>query len=68
MRVTDPVCGRQLDLADALAFEIHEGWSYFFCSEACRDQFLAAPEEFADQPVSPCGRHASFKALPRDDL
>ena len=40
-RVTDPVCGMEVDPATtALTAEV-EGSRYYFCSTECRDQFLA---------------------------
>ncbi|WP_431190556.1 YHS domain-containing protein [Bauldia litoralis] len=46
MDVTDPVCGKTIDLGAAESAE-HHGWAYFFCSEACRAAFLAAPHRYA---------------------
>lgn len=48
--VTDPVCGGAFDLGDAAAHEHHDGWAYFFCSNRCRDRFLADPDGYANQP------------------
>lgn len=36
----DPVCGMTVDRSKALRLE-HAGGTHFFCSESCRDQFLA---------------------------
>lgn len=44
--VTDPVCGMHLALEKAVAQAEHEGWAYFFCSNACHELFLAAPERY----------------------
>jgi trehalose synthase len=41
----DPVCGRRIDPDQAPRLE-HQGSTYAFCSEACRQHFLAAPERF----------------------
>jgi len=38
--VADPVCGTFVDPATAVAVT-HNGDRHFFCSAACRDQFLA---------------------------
>ena len=43
--VTDPVCGMKVDRAKALRLS-HAGRTYSFCSEHCRDQFEAAPEQY----------------------
>jgi len=50
MRVRDPVCGRQLQLAEAAAMLDHRGWAHFFCSAACRDAFRTNPVRFANGP------------------
>jgi YHS domain-containing protein len=44
----DPVCGRELKRADAAAAIDHHGTVYFFCSEACKQQFVADPTLFVD--------------------
>ncbi len=46
--VTDPVCGTHLALEKAVAQEEHEGWAFFFCSNACHRFFLAAPEQYSE--------------------
>lgn len=44
--VRDPVCGMTVDPATA-AFEAeHQGTTYYFCSQSCRDQFEQDPERF----------------------
>jgi YHS domain-containing protein len=43
----DPVCGRELKRADAAAAVDYHGTVYFFCSEACHEQFVADPTLFA---------------------
>ena len=42
----DPVCGRELKRADAAAAVDHHGVVYYFCSQACHDQFVADPSLF----------------------
>lgn len=37
----DPVCGMIVDKATALHAE-HDGKTFYFCSEQCRQQFLSA--------------------------
>ena len=39
--VTDPVCGMRIDPDDAVATADHDGEKYYFCSEACRNAFVA---------------------------
>jgi len=43
----DPVCGMSVDPATALA-HAHAGKTYHFCSAACRDKFVAAPEKYLE--------------------
>lgn len=42
----DPVCGMQLTPDRCEIRTEWKGTEFFFCSENCRDRFLAAPEEF----------------------
>jgi uncharacterized membrane protein YraQ (UPF0718 family) len=37
---TDPVCGMQVEIANAPAQESVNGVTYYFCSEHCREKFL----------------------------
>jgi YHS domain-containing protein len=41
------VCGMRIDPDDAAATAEHEGKTYYFCSEACRDRFEADPASYA---------------------
>ena len=43
---TDPVCGMRIDTEDAVASLEHEGKTYYFCSEACRDAFVEDPSRY----------------------
>ncbi len=36
-KVNDPVCGMEMD---------YQGATYFFCSDACHDKFVAEPEKY----------------------
>lgn len=45
--VTDPVCGMRIDDAEAAATAEYEGRTFYFCSEACRDAFVADPNAYA---------------------
>jgi YHS domain-containing protein len=45
--VTDPVCGMELENAQAPATTEYEGRRYHFCSLACRAEFEANPHMFA---------------------
>lgn len=46
--VTDPVCGMRIDTDDAAATAEYEGETYYFCSQGCRDTFVADPMSYAD--------------------
>jgi P-type Cu+ transporter len=45
--VTDPVCGMRIDPEDAAATVEHDGKTYYFCSEVCRDVFVADPDSYS---------------------
>lgn len=45
--VTDPVCGMRIEDSEAAGTAEHEGRTYHFCSEACRDAFVADPAAYA---------------------
>jgi adenylate cyclase len=44
--VIDPVCGMRIDTEDAAATLEHDGTTYYFCSEACREAFVADPTAY----------------------
>ena len=44
--VIDPVCGMRIDTEDAVATVEYEGKTYYFCSRACREAFLADPTSY----------------------
>ena len=50
--VTDPVCGMRIDADDAVATAEHEGKTYYFCSRACHDAFVANPASFGPDTES----------------
>jgi YHS domain-containing protein len=43
---TDPVCGMRIDTDDPAATAEHEGKTYYFCSQACYDAFVADPNSY----------------------
>jgi YHS domain-containing protein/uncharacterized membrane protein YraQ (UPF0718 family) len=49
----DPVCGMQVEVAHAPARTEHGGRPVYFCSEHCRDRFVADPDRFSQGPVVP---------------
>lgn len=38
----DPVCGMMVDVSKAVS-QIHNGTTYYFCSESCKEKFVAEP-------------------------
>ena len=52
--VRDPVCGAVGPVAEASAVAEHSGQRFHFCSERCKDLFVAEPRQYispADRPV-----------------
>jgi len=47
-QVTDPVCGMQIDEADAVATAEYRGKTYHFCSDDCKEAFEEAPEDYVE--------------------
>jgi Cu+-exporting ATPase len=47
----DPVCGMEVDPDRAAAKLEHEGRTYLFCCEGCRDRFRAAPGAYLAAPA-----------------
>ena len=50
----DPVCGMRVDEAKARAakrFSEHQGKTYFFCNDGCKEEFDANPKEFVKEAV-----------------
>src|SRR5215208_3330841 len=50
----DPVCGMQVEPANARHRAEHAGHEYLFCSAKCRERFVAEPARYLDPaPVEP---------------
>ncbi len=45
-KVTDPVCGMQVDPATTQHHAEHAGSAYHFCSGRCREKFVADPDKY----------------------
>ncbi len=45
MPLVDPVCGMEVKMESEWTAE-YEGVTFYFCSEACRDKFVAEPGKF----------------------
>lgn len=46
LMVTDPVCGMDIDVANAAATTEYQGQTYYFCSEGCGKSFESEPGEY----------------------
>jgi YHS domain-containing protein len=47
--VKDPVCGMQVEERQAKANAQHQGRTFYFCSNECRQQFQQEPDRYARQ-------------------
>jgi Cu+-exporting ATPase len=45
--VVDPVCGMRIESEEAAGTMDYEGKTYYFCSQTCRDAFVADPSAYA---------------------
>ena len=52
-KVTDPVCGMQVDPATTPHHAEHVGSEYHFCSARCREKFIADPEKYLSPSKEP---------------
>jgi YHS domain-containing protein/uncharacterized membrane protein YraQ (UPF0718 family) len=52
---TDPVCGMQVEQANAPATAVHEGITVYFCCDACRERFQANPAKYLSDAPEPAG-------------
>lgn len=46
MAVKDPVCGMTVEESEAPFRLEHEGRTYYFCSQDCKEEFEANPEDY----------------------
>lgn len=45
-KVVDPVCGMRIKKREAAATLEHEGETYYFCSESCKEEFIKDPMKY----------------------
>ena len=45
----DPICGMQVEEAEAAGQSDYEGRTYYFCSTSCKDKFDESPEDYTSQ-------------------
>jgi YHS domain-containing protein len=46
----DPVCGMEVDPAQAAATYEYKGTTYYFCAPGCKAAFEKEPEKYLSQP------------------
>ena len=49
----DPVCGMDVDPQAAVHQARHEGHTYYFCAQRCKDRFLADPQRYLQPQAAP---------------
>jgi YHS domain-containing protein len=54
----DPVCSMAMSARSPVHFAF-EGTTYHFCSEGCREEFAAEPEQFLGRPPAFAGASAT---------
>jgi uncharacterized membrane protein YraQ (UPF0718 family)/YHS domain-containing protein len=64
----DPVCGMQVEVANAPASAVQGAERLYFCSERCRDRFLAAPDRFMAAPQAERREPLAHDPAPPGDL
>jgi heavy metal translocating P-type ATPase len=57
----DPVCGMQVDPAQAPAQLVHDEMTYTFCSARCAERFRSTPHQFIKPPAAARASSASEK-------
>ncbi len=50
LSVKDPVCGMEINLADAAGKYEYKGETYYFCHRSCLEKFQAEPAKFLQPP------------------
>ncbi|NIN58532.1 MAG: YHS domain-containing protein [Xanthomonadales bacterium] len=43
---TDPVCGMRVSRLSAITDTEHQGKTYYFCADICKQRFLDSPERY----------------------
>jgi len=61
----DPVCGMQVRIGDAPASCVVEGTTHYFCSDRCRDRFVASAKVGA--PIDQAEVHVAMSMKPSQD-
>lgn len=58
---TDPVCRMQIEPKHESPRAEHKGTAYYFCSEGCRNKFVADPEKYASAGAPAAGHGAAHQ-------
>ncbi len=56
-KVTDVVCGMQIEPGKAAAQSTYKGVNYYFCSLDCKNAFDKEPEKFINRQTQPAHGH-----------
>ena len=48
-KVKDPVCGMEVDPANAAGQSTYSGKTYYFCADVCKQKFDARPALYAPE-------------------
>ena len=51
----DPVCAMEVDPNAGKPHALHDGHTYHFCADRCREKFVATPEQYIESEDPVCG-------------
>ncbi len=49
--VKDPVCGMNIEAANAAGHSEHKGQTYYFCGAKCKEKFDHGSEQYLGKPA-----------------
>ncbi|MBO0810459.1 MAG: heavy metal translocating P-type ATPase [Microlunatus sp.] len=58
LRTVDPVCGMTVEQTSEHT-AVHEGRTYYFCSDGCRAKFTADPQRYLEPTIGPADASAA---------
>jgi len=65
--VVDPVCGMKIKKSDAKATYEHNGNTYYFCMEGCKEKFMNDPDKYAKKAEEMVTCPVSGKKVKKSD-
>ncbi|CAN5617601.1 heavy metal translocating P-type ATPase [soil metagenome] len=65
--VRDPICGMDVDPANAAAVAERDGETFYFCSKHCREKFVSGESAPADQTAPSCCGGSEAKPAPAEE-